>query len=99
MTPGVASRIARSVPSDPDAEPGILWCYCDGGSGGIAMYRLILYSVASLLVAAVQPAADDCSECQISISNEAIAACSRLLALNPNDADAECGRGTTNHTP
>jgi hypothetical protein len=52
------------------------------------MYRSILYSVASLLVAAVQPAADDCSECQISISNEAIAACSRLLALNPNDADA-----------
>lgn len=52
------------------------------------MYRVILYAVASLLVAAVQPAADDRSECQISLSNEAIGACNRLLVLNPNDADA-----------
>jgi tetratricopeptide (TPR) repeat protein len=73
------------IPADTKGRPLI----------GAAKYRVILCAVAALLVAiAVQPsAADDRSECQIWLSNEAIAACSRLLALNPNDADAYNGRG------
>src|SRR5260370_34502647 len=68
------------------------------------MHQVIRCAGAALLVATtVQPAtADDRSVC-LGIMNadkrtfpadsERIAACNRLLAVNPNDADAYIGRG------
>jgi tetratricopeptide (TPR) repeat protein len=59
------------------------------------MYRIILCAAAALLVAtAVQPAiADDASVCGSGTGGEAIAACSRILALNPKSAEAYNNRG------
>ena len=59
------------------------------------MYRII-WGAAALLVAttAVQPAtADDRRACGSGTGDEAITACSRLLALNPKDAVAYITRG------
>jgi hypothetical protein len=70
--------------------------YCDRGSGGIAMYRVILCATAALLVAIViQPAtADDTSVCLSGAGDDAIAACSHLIAENPKSPVAYNGRGT-----
>jgi tetratricopeptide (TPR) repeat protein len=59
------------------------------------MYRMILcIAAAVLLAAAVQPAtADDRSVCGQGTGDEAIAACTRYLTLNPNDAVAYDNRG------
>jgi tetratricopeptide (TPR) repeat protein len=59
------------------------------------MYRIILCAAAALLVAtAIQPAAaDDASVCGSGIGGEAIAACTRILALNPKSAEAYNNRG------
>jgi tetratricopeptide (TPR) repeat protein len=59
------------------------------------MYPVILCAAAALLVAAtVQPAtADDRSACETGTGDEAIAACSRLLARNPKFAFAYINRG------
>jgi cob(I)alamin adenosyltransferase len=52
------------------------------------MYRVVILAAAALLVAiAVRPVrADDRSVCVYGTVDEAIAACSRLLAVNPKDA-------------
>jgi tetratricopeptide (TPR) repeat protein len=62
---------------------------------GIAMYRAILCATAALLIAtAVQPAtANDRSVCVSGTGDDAIAACSRLLALEPKLAGAYYNRG------
>jgi tetratricopeptide (TPR) repeat protein/invasion protein IalB len=60
-----------------------------------AMCRVILYVASAVLVAAaVQPAtADDASLCQQATGEEAIAACTRMLALNPKNAVVFVVRG------
>ena len=60
-----------------------------------AMYRVILYVASAVLVAAaVQPAtADDTSVCQQATGEQAIAACTRMLALNPKNAVVFVVRG------
>jgi invasion protein IalB/Flp pilus assembly protein TadD len=59
------------------------------------MYRAILYVASAVLVAtAVQPAAaDDASVCQQATGEEAIAACTRMLAVNPKNAVVFVVRG------
>jgi tetratricopeptide (TPR) repeat protein len=60
------------------------------------MYWVILCGAAALLLVAtaVQPAtADDRSVCASATGDEAIAACSRLLALDPKNAAAYNNRG------
>jgi tetratricopeptide (TPR) repeat protein len=64
------------------------------------VYRLILFAAAAvLIVAAVQPAkrlaglfVDDFSVCQRATGDEAIAACTRAIQLDPMSADAYLGR-------
>jgi tetratricopeptide (TPR) repeat protein len=58
------------------------------------MYRIIWGAAALLVATAVQPAtADDRRACGSGAGDEAITACSRLLALNPKDAVAYITRG------
>jgi tetratricopeptide (TPR) repeat protein len=58
------------------------------------MYRVILCAVAALLVTAVQAATtNDRSMCAQRAGDEAIAACTRLLAINPRNAVAYNNRG------
>jgi Flp pilus assembly protein TadD len=58
------------------------------------MYRVILCAVAALLVTAVQAATtNDRSICAQRAGDEAIAACTRLLAINPRSAVAYNNRG------
>ena len=58
------------------------------------MYRMICASIALLVSSAVQTAtADDTRVCLEATGDEAMAACNRLFALNPNDAHAFIGYG------
>jgi hypothetical protein len=63
------------------------------------MYRLFLCAAAALLVAtavpsaAADPAANLRGLCALQTGDEAIAACSRLIALYPNDAFLYAFRG------
>src|SRR5215475_14961592 len=59
------------------------------------MYRTILRAVATVLVATVvRPAsADDARVCGQAAGEDAIAACTRMLALDPNNAVAYVNRG------
>jgi Flp pilus assembly protein TadD len=62
---------------------------------GTIMYRIALRVAAvALALMAVMPAfADDRSKCDNDSGDEAIAACSRLIAKNPRDSKAFNNRG------
>jgi hypothetical protein len=50
------------------------------------MYRMICATAALLVAAVVQPAtADDISICEQATGDDAIAACTRVVALNPKN--------------
>jgi len=89
---GIA-RPRASLTARPDStDPGGVAAFQI--SGGI-MYRTILRVVATVLVAtAVQPAAaDDARVCGQAAGDDAIAACTRLLSLNPSNVVAYVNRG------
>src|SRR5215475_2754417 len=83
-----------------------LWGGVVGEFRGDAMYRVIVCAAAALLVAvpvgalllaiAVQPS-DDGGMCRTATDDEAIAACGRLLALNPEVPVAYRNRGIAYH--
>lgn len=58
------------------------------------MYRVVLCMTAAVLVGTAAAAADDASLCGQGTSDEALAACSRVLALNSKDAGAYFSRGS-----
>jgi tetratricopeptide (TPR) repeat protein len=62
------------------------------------MYRMICAAAALLVAAAVQPAtADDKTACRYLTGDEGIAACTRILVVNPKAAWAYYDRGNVYH--